>query len=181
MTTEAQLRKAALALPEVEERTHFGMVAFYVRDQGFASVTPDRHVQLQLSSTAIDEALAAHPSAEQLERNGKPIGIRIPLADIDGQALNDLVRKSWLSRAPKELAADFAKASSVSPGEVGDLPASIGRPATRALATAGITSLADVAAHTEEELLALHGVGPRAIRILSEELAAHGMVFRSDS
>jgi hypothetical protein len=28
MTTVAQLRKSALALPETEEGTHFGMVAF---------------------------------------------------------------------------------------------------------------------------------------------------------
>ncbi len=39
MTTLAQLRKAALALPETEEGTHFGMVAFSVRGKGFASVT----------------------------------------------------------------------------------------------------------------------------------------------
>ncbi|MCZ2262138.1 hypothetical protein IRJ14_06020, partial [Isoptericola sp. QY 916] len=49
-----------------------------------------------------------------------------------------------------------------------DLPAAIGRPATRALAGAGVTTLADVAARTDAELLALHGVGPRAVRILRE-------------
>ena len=180
MTTEAQLRKAALGLPEVEERTHFGMVAFYVRDKGFATVTPDTEVQLRLSPEDVEAALADHPTAEELERMGTSIGVRIPLADLNGQALNFLVKRAWLHRAPKRLAGAMEAAEAARPGEVGDLPASLGGPATRALAGAGITSLADVAARSEQELLALHGVGPRAIRILSEELAARGMVFRSD-
>ena len=58
-----------------------------------------------------------------------------------------------------------------------DLPA-IGAPATRALAAEGIVSLAGVAERSEAELLALHGVGPRALRILREHLAAAGLAFR---
>jgi uncharacterized protein YdhG (YjbR/CyaY superfamily) len=56
----------------------------------------------------------------------------------------------------------------------------IGAPATRALAHAGITSLADVASWTERDLLALHGVGPKAIRILTPELDKHGLSLRHD-
>ena len=56
----------------------------------------------------------------------------------------------------------------------------IGAPATRALAHAGIVRLADLASWTERDLLALHGVGPKAIRILTPELAAHGLSFRTD-
>ena len=48
-----------------------------------------------------------------------------------------------------------------------DLPASIG-PATSALLSANITSLKQVADLTDKELLALHGVGPKAVRILRE-------------
>lgn len=55
-----------------------------------------------------------------------------------------------------------------------DLPAAIGRPATRALLAAGITTLDDVAARSSTELLALHGVGPKAVRILTEVLAERG-------
>jgi hypothetical protein len=50
----------------------------------------------------------------------------------------------------------------------------IGAPATRALAGAGCTTLTEVTRFTEPELLALHGVGPRAIRILRETLAERG-------
>ena len=47
----------------------------------------------------------------------------------------------------------------------------IGEPATRALAAAGIISLADVQRTSLAELAVLHGVGPKAIRILRGLLA----------
>ncbi len=56
-----------------------------------------------------------------------------------------------------------------------DLPASIGRPALGALRAAGIDRLSEVARHREEELLALHGVGPKAVRLLRAELAERGL------
>lgn len=52
---------------------------------------------------------------------------------------------------------------------------SIGRPAAQALELIGITTLEQVAAHSEKDLLALHGIGPKAIRILRLELEARGM------
>jgi hypothetical protein len=53
----------------------------------------------------------------------------------------------------------------------------IGRPATRALELAGITTLEAVAERSERELLALHGFGPKAIRLLKAELEAHDLQF----
>ncbi|SEA88566.1 MULTISPECIES: helix-hairpin-helix domain-containing protein [unclassified Mycobacterium] len=44
---------------------------------------------------------------------------------------------------------------------------SIGRPATGALIDAGYHSVADLPADLDE-LLALHGVGPKAVRLLQE-------------
>jgi predicted flap endonuclease-1-like 5' DNA nuclease len=60
-----------------------------------------------------------------------------------------------------------------------DLPASIGRPATRALVGAGVVTLDDVAARSKSELAALHGVGPKALRILADVLAERGQDFAS--
>ncbi len=54
-----------------------------------------------------------------------------------------------------------------------DLP-SIGKVARRELGVNGITTLAQVAKKSEQELLAIHGVGPKAVRILKEALAAEG-------
>jgi predicted flap endonuclease-1-like 5' DNA nuclease len=59
-----------------------------------------------------------------------------------------------------------------------DLPASIGKAATRALATAGLTTLDQVATRTKADLLALHGVGPKAVRILADTLAEKRMSLR---
>jgi len=60
-----------------------------------------------------------------------------------------------------------------------DLP-KIGAPATRALAAAGITRLAEVARLSEHDLLALHGMGPKAVRVLREALAEQGLAFDRD-
>ncbi|WP_243074004.1 hypothetical protein [Microbacterium sp. SS28] len=62
------------------------------------------------------------------------------------------------------------------PDQIGDLPR-IGRPAASAFLLAGITSLDGVAARTRGDLLALHGVGPKAIAILETALAERGLAF----
>lgn len=56
-------------------------------------------------------------------------------------------------------------------------PRDIGNPATRALDNAGYRELRELTAVSETELLALHGVGPKAVRILREALAEHGLTF----
>ncbi len=61
-----------------------------------------------------------------------------------------------------------------------DLPSSIGRPATGALLHAGIESLDQLAGVTEAWVLGLHGVGPKAVSILRETLAAQGKAFRPE-
>lgn len=50
----------------------------------------------------------------------------------------------------------------------------IGRPAAAALELIGITTLEQVVEHSEAELVGLHGVGPKAIRLLADELARLG-------
>jgi predicted flap endonuclease-1-like 5' DNA nuclease len=58
-----------------------------------------------------------------------------------------------------------------------DLPAGIGKPALRALAAAGYTRLDQLARVKESELVKLHGVGPKAIRVLRAALEAQGLTF----
>jgi hypothetical protein len=60
-----------------------------------------------------------------------------------------------------------------------DLPAGIGRPATAALVQVGATTLEQVAALSRAELVALHGIGPKAVRILEAALAERGLALRS--
>jgi len=61
---------------------------------------------------------------------------------------------------------------------VGDLPHEIGKTAARELSLNGISSLRQVAAYSEKELLAIHGVGPKAVAILGEALAAKGLGYK---
>ena len=54
----------------------------------------------------------------------------------------------------------------------------IGKVATRELAAHGFTHYEQLTRATREELLAIHGVGPKAIQILDEELRLRGLSFR---
>ncbi|MGQ7786093.1 hypothetical protein [Nesterenkonia sp. K-15-9-6] len=63
---------------------------------------------------------------------------------------------------------------------VGDLPDRLGKTAVRELAHHGVRSLAEAAAHTPKELLAIHGVGPKAIRILTEVFEEKGLSWRQE-
>lgn len=61
---------------------------------------------------------------------------------------------------------------------IGDLPDEIGKTAARELSVHGINTLQKVANHSERELLAIHGVGPKAVRLLGEAMSAKGLGFR---
>ena len=52
------------------------------------------------------------------------------------------------------------------------LPKGIGNPALRALASVGVRNLDQVTRFSEAELLALHGVGPKALGIIKAALRA---------
>lgn len=52
------------------------------------------------------------------------------------------------------------------------LPTTIGAPATRGLAAAGFSELRQLVGVPAAELAGLHGVGPKAVRIIREELQA---------
>ena len=58
-----------------------------------------------------------------------------------------------------------------------DLPTGLARPAQRALAGAGFSRLEQLTRVREEEVLALHGMGPKAMRLLREALAGKGWSF----
>lgn len=59
------------------------------------------------------------------------------------------------------------------------LPQSIGRPAARALHQHAIYSLEELSNKTLAEVSAYHGVGPKAIKILTEALHTHQLAFAS--
>jgi predicted flap endonuclease-1-like 5' DNA nuclease len=62
-----------------------------------------------------------------------------------------------------------------------ELTPRIGKVAARELALHGYRRYDQLAGATASQLLAIHGVGPKAIRILRDELAAKGLAFAGDA
>jgi hypothetical protein len=60
-------------------------------------------------------------------------------------------------------------------------PPGLGGPALRALATAGIRSLSGLSRWSEFDLLELHGMGPKGVRMLKAALAEEGRHLRAQS
>lgn len=58
-----------------------------------------------------------------------------------------------------------------------NLEQNIGNPARNAIAVVGIIRLGQLTKISEKELLKLHGVGPKAVRLLREALAMRGLSF----
>lgn len=56
----------------------------------------------------------------------------------------------------------------------------MGKVARRELAVHGLTKFTQLTDRSERELLDIHGVGPKAIRILREELRLRGLSFRDE-
>jgi hypothetical protein len=60
---------------------------------------------------------------------------------------------------------------------IDELTVKLSAPARRALAVAGIVTLADLASWREKDVLALHGMGPASIPPLRAALAEAGLAF----
>jgi hypothetical protein len=58
-------------------------------------------------------------------------------------------------------------------------PKDVAKPAQRALAAAGITSLHQLTTVIKKELSQLHGMGPKALSSLESELRSMGLSFKS--
>ena len=57
----------------------------------------------------------------------------------------------------------------------------IGQPALRALAGAEITHLEQLTGYGESEVRQFHGIGPKALKMLREALAARGLSFKKEA
>jgi hypothetical protein len=62
-----------------------------------------------------------------------------------------------------------------------EFPQSIGRTARRELALNGYTRYDQLTSVSSRDLLRIHGIGPKAVRILEEELAVRGLAFQKNS
>lgn len=117
------IRRTALALPEVAEGTHFGLLSYKVRDKTFATIQKgDTHAILHVDRDTAEAAAARSPAAhEAVSRNDGRIfvGLRVDLTVTAPAAVADLVRVAWRHRAPKRLVAAH-DARPTTPGEATD-------------------------------------------------------------
>ena len=85
-------------------------------------------------------------------------------------------------RATPPAGAGASAEPAAQPGRLGgkqprSLPAGLAKPAQRALAAAGYTTLDQLTQVSEQDLSRLHGMGPKAVRQLRDALAAAGLGF----
>ncbi|MEG9226445.1 hypothetical protein [Aeromicrobium sp. Sec7.5] len=171
MTTLAHVRTAVKRLAEVS-RTEAGVESFAVDGQEFLAVAADRSaIELHLPADDAENVLVDIPGSSLVKAGSRTVGVVIPLDAMNGMQANAVIGRAWAHRAPDRLTPTSAHTVSVD----GDLPRSIGRPATAALHGAGIATLAELATRSRAEIGALHGVGPRALRLLGEAIEAAGL------
>jgi hypothetical protein len=60
----------------------------------------------------------------------------------------------------------------------GDFPEKIGAPALRALQNQKIKTLAELSQYSEEEILDLHGMGPKGVKLLKAAMRKEGLSFK---
>lgn len=174
----SRLRRLCLALPGAHEVEAWGEPTFRVRNKLFAMYASSHNhhgagrpsVWCKAGPGNQELMIAADP-----DRYFRPpyvgpsgwVGIHLDRG-VEWQMVRETVEDAYRLVAPKPRQRVPAAASV-------PLPSALGKPALRALEAAGIRSLADAARRGEVELGALHGVGPKALRILREALAAAGI------
>jgi hypothetical protein len=99
-----QVRRIALALPEVEEYEHGGLPAFRVRRRRFASMLDRDGVNLMPGEAAIRSAVAEWPGwCREGWFGNRLAALRVQLPAADPVAVEELVVESFVSKAPKKL------------------------------------------------------------------------------
>ena len=109
MTTADELRRAALSLPEAEERETWGHPTFRVRDKMFAALSDDGRLA-SVKATREEQAalIAADPETFGVPAYvGRHGWVSVELATADPVEVRELVTEAWRQTAPKRLVAAY--------------------------------------------------------------------------
>jgi hypothetical protein len=103
----ADVRRIAMALPEVTEEPHFEYTSFRVRGKIFATAPPmGEHLHVFIADGERDPAIAMEPQfLEKLIWGGKVRGLRVALRHAKPPVVAELLRHAWSHKAPKAVAA----------------------------------------------------------------------------
>jgi hypothetical protein len=108
VATEADVRRIALALPEVIEKPWFGSPGFRVKDKGFLRIRSESDGGLVVFVADLEEKDALLRSDPEKffttpHYDGHP-SVLVRLGAVDRDELAELLTDSWRVRAPKRLA-----------------------------------------------------------------------------
>jgi hypothetical protein len=100
-----QIRDYALALPEVTEEPHFSLTSFRIRGKIFATASPDqKSINIFADDMDQERVLAIDPiSFEKLWWGAKVVGLKAHIARVDPALILELLKLSWLRKAPNRL------------------------------------------------------------------------------
>lgn len=197
--TLENLRAAiAAAAPKAEERISYGVPTFFyfgmLGSYGYAA----KHCAFYGLNEAFKAELAAYDTSRGTIRfpHNKPLPkalvtkiIKARVADNEDRQAQREAKKASKKKFAKPAAKKASKSSPIAAPKKPSkkaaakitghaFPAGLSQPSLRALAHAGIADLKAMAKWTETDLLKLHGLGPKTIKIVKPALAAHGLAFR---
>jgi hypothetical protein len=104
------IRSYAMALPEVVEQPHFRLPGFRVADKLLAHLEKgDAHAIVCVGQAEATTAAADQPDVyEEVWRNGRVfVGLRVDLAKVAQERMQELIEHAWRNRAPKRLVAAY--------------------------------------------------------------------------
>lgn len=169
MTTPRHVRTAAARLAgSVEERTG-AVSSFRVQGAEYARLEAGE-VSFWIGARELERRRGDVPAARDASSPEVVAGMVVALAEVNGMQANALLTVAHAHIAPPVPLPEPLE-------DGGDLPSNIGRPATRALHGAGLFTLAAAAAHGRSAIAELHGVGPKAVRLLEEAFEDAGLAW----
>jgi hypothetical protein len=102
--TVDEIRRLALALPEVIEQDHCGNPSFRIGGRIFATVPDEAHLNLMIDPFDVDAVVREDPDACEELRWGKEVrGVRVSLNESGATMVQTLLETAWRRKAPKRL------------------------------------------------------------------------------
>ena len=102
--SDGDLRAAAMALPQVEERDHFGVPSWRLNGKIFAQLVRRPGVAiLKLPKPRQELLMEVRPQTFVRAMWGRTVYCEVVLDQIDPDELGELVEASWREVAPKRL------------------------------------------------------------------------------
>ena len=106
----ADIRRYAMALPDVVEQPHFRLPGFRVADKLLAHLEKgDAHAIVCVGQAEARAAAADRPDVfEVVWRNGRTfVGLRVDLAGVTEERMQELVEHAWRHRASRRMVAEY--------------------------------------------------------------------------